>query len=266
MGGSGDSDGGGGGGKEAGTPRLSIFDTFKTRTDQLTGEAVRQRAIISILASDGNPSENTRTAIAQAIAGRSKIPWKNIYSGIFRDFDEVLIPLGLVREEGRLPLKRGPKALQEKGVPYYALTGGGVVAAASFEDAGGGDGAAIRAGVLGMILKGLKKGGGYGDGSSQMDALGEAGGILPGFAGHVFEGYVRSYCRGEVAELIPVSADKIRLAHMGGNGGLLEIYRELLGGFSQMGRDGRRAFAGFLDSVVPASRPVADDAGGSGGG
>jgi len=36
--------------------------------------------------------------------------WKNIYSGIFRDLDEVLLPLGIVEEEGRLPLKRGPKA------------------------------------------------------------------------------------------------------------------------------------------------------------
>ncbi len=31
--------------------KLAIFDTFKTKGDELTGEANRQRAIITILAS-----------------------------------------------------------------------------------------------------------------------------------------------------------------------------------------------------------------------
>ena len=46
----------------------------------------------------------------------SKIAWKNIYSGIFRDLDEILLPMEIAEEDGRLPLKRGPKALQEKGI------------------------------------------------------------------------------------------------------------------------------------------------------
>ena len=53
--------------------------------------------------------------------------WKNIYSGIFRDLDEILIPLGIVEEEGRLPLKRGPKALQQNGMPFYHLTKKGMI-------------------------------------------------------------------------------------------------------------------------------------------
>ena len=56
----------------------------------------------------------TRTAIAQNIAKKNNLLWKNLYSGVFRDLDEILIPLGIVVEAGRLPLKRGPKALQEK--------------------------------------------------------------------------------------------------------------------------------------------------------
>ena len=63
----------------------------------------------------------TRTAIAQDIAEKNNLLWKNIYSGVFRDLDEVLIPLEIVSEAGRLPLKRGPKALQEKGIPYLSL-------------------------------------------------------------------------------------------------------------------------------------------------
>ena len=88
---------------------LAIFETFKTKRDELTGEALRQRAIITFLAQAEASSEKTRTAISQHIAKTNNVVWKNIYSGIFRDLDEILIPLGIVEEEGRLPLKRGPK-------------------------------------------------------------------------------------------------------------------------------------------------------------
>ena len=96
--------------KKERNPSLSIFDTFKTKSDELTGEATRQRSIIVALATQTNPAERTRTAISQRIAEENGIIWKNIYSGIFRDLDEILIPMKLVQEEGRLPLKRGPKA------------------------------------------------------------------------------------------------------------------------------------------------------------
>ena len=100
--------------------RLAIFDTFKTKRQTITGEASRQRAIIHHLSNATNSASKTRTAISQSIAEENKILWKNIYSGIFRDLDEILIPLGIVEEEGRLPLKRGPKALQP--VSYTHLT------------------------------------------------------------------------------------------------------------------------------------------------
>ena len=107
--------------------KLAIFDTFKTKNDDLTGEAKRQRAIIIILGSNVNPAERTRTGISQKIAKKQDITWKNIYSGIFRDLDEILLPMEIAEEDGRLPLKRGPKALQEKGIPYYHLTKKGIL-------------------------------------------------------------------------------------------------------------------------------------------
>ena len=73
--------------------KLAIFDTFKTKDNELTGEANRQRAIITILASNVNPAERTRTGISQRIAKKQGITWKNIYSGIFRDMDEILLPM-----------------------------------------------------------------------------------------------------------------------------------------------------------------------------
>ena len=77
--------------KSSKLPRLAIFETFKTKTKQLTGEAKRQRSIIVTLATQVNPSERTRTGISQRIAEEHGIVWKNIYSGIFRDLDEILL-------------------------------------------------------------------------------------------------------------------------------------------------------------------------------
>ena len=88
------------------SPKLSIFETFKTKREQLTGEAIRQRHIISHLAREDSSTLTTRTAIAQNIAKKNNLLWKNIYSGVFRDLDEILIPLDIVFEAGRLPLKR----------------------------------------------------------------------------------------------------------------------------------------------------------------
>ena len=94
--------------------KLAIFNTFKTKDQDLTGEAKRQRSIITILGSNVNPAERTRTGISQKIAKKQKITWKNIYSGIFRDLDEILLPMEIAEEDGRLPLKRGAKSATRK--------------------------------------------------------------------------------------------------------------------------------------------------------
>src|SRR5256885_8806744 len=115
---------------------IAIFDTFKTRKNKFTGEAKRQRGIIAHLATEQSPELRTRTSIAHAIAKEHGILWQNIYSGIFRDLDEVLIPSGVVREGGRLPLRRGPRALQLEGVPFYELTEAGLLVASSIDELG----------------------------------------------------------------------------------------------------------------------------------
>src|SRR5436853_6681185 len=101
---------------------IAIFDTFKTRKNKFTGEAKRQRGIIAHLATEQSPELRTRTSIAHAIAKKHNTLWQNIYSGIFKDLDDVLIPSGVVKVEGRLPLRRGPRALQAEGGPFYTLT------------------------------------------------------------------------------------------------------------------------------------------------
>jgi len=175
-------------------PKLSIFDTFKTKREQLTGEAIRQRHIISHLARENSSTLMTRTAIAQNIAKKNNLLWKNIYSGVFRDLDEILIPLNIVTEAGRLPLKRGPKALQEKGVPYYQLTPKGLLVVLAIDDFD------QRDSVLDEFLSKteIKE-------KEFVDAVRTLVKISPKFTYSMFEIYVKAVCEGKLKNLLPFS-------------------------------------------------------------
>ena len=179
--------------------KLAIFDTFKTKNQELTGEAKRQRAIITILGSNVNPAERTRTGISQKIAKKQEITWKNIYSGIFRDLDEILLPMGIAEENGRLPLKRGPKALQEKGIPYYHLTKKGVLVGLSIN------------GIENMSSE-FKK---FFAESEPKEKEFEK--ILskfmtnsPTFTYSIFQKYVKAFCEDKIKELLPFDLSKLQ--------------------------------------------------------
>jgi len=157
----------------------------------------------------------TRTAIAQNIAKKNNLLWKNLYSGVFRDLDEILIPLGIVVEAGRLPLKRGPKALQEKGVPYYQLTPEGLLVVLSIDDFD------QKESALNEFL-------------SKAEIKEEFGNIIrtlikisPKFTYSMFEIYVRSYCEGRLENLLPFSISELQKISKNN----FEIQDELLTGF-----------------------------------
>ena len=115
---------------------IAIFDTFKTHQAKSTRESKRQRGIIAHIALEKDPGGKTRTSIAHILAKKYGVAWQNIYSAIFKDLDEVLIPANVVKEGGRLPIKRGPKALQMEGIPYYELTNTGLIIASTIEETG----------------------------------------------------------------------------------------------------------------------------------
>jgi len=202
-------------------PRLSIFETFKTKREQLTGEAIRQRHIISHLAKEDNSALMTRTAIAQNIAKKNNLLWKNIYSGVFRDLDEILIPLDIVFEAGRLPLKRGPKALQESGVPYYHLTPKGFLVVLSIDDFNQKDSvldeflskAEIKEKEFAGVVKTLVK-------------------ISPKFTYLMFEIYVRAFCEGKLKNLLPFTVSKFQEI----SDNTFTIQNELLTGFTTLSK------------------------------
>jgi hypothetical protein len=201
------------------SPKLSIFETFKTKREQLTGEAIRQRHIISHLAREDSSTLTTRTAIAQNIAKKNNLLWKNIYSGVFRDLDEILIPLDIVVEAGRLPLKRGPRALQESGIPYYQLTTKGLLVVLSIDDFDQKDSvldeflskAEIKEKEFASVVKTLVK-------------------VSPKFTYSMFEVYVRAFCEGKLNSLLPINVSKFQEI----SDNAFAIQNELLTGFTTL--------------------------------
>jgi hypothetical protein len=179
--------------------KLAIFDTFKTKNQELTGEAKRQRAIITILGSNVNPAERTRTGISQKIAKKQGITWKNIYSGIFRDLDEILLPMGIAEEDGRLPLKRGPKALQEKGIPYYHLTKKGVLVKLSINGIEN-----MSSEFQKFFVKSEPK-------EKEFETiLSKFMTNSPTFTYSIFQKYVKAFCEDKIKELLPFDLSKLQ--------------------------------------------------------
>lgn len=215
-------------------PRLSIFDTFKTKSDELTGEASRQRSIIAHLATATNSAARTRTGISQRIAEEHGIVWKNIYSGIFRDLDEILIPLGLVHEAGRLPLKRGPKALQEKGVPFYELSLEGMLIALSLKEIIG------REEILKHFFANAKI-----EEKEFQDTLEKLAMVAPRFTYSLFEKYSKAFCDGRLEKLLPFSIDKLKKI----SDESILIQREFLDAFSSLSKTEKEKTIKFLENI-----------------
>lgn len=182
---------------------IAIFDTFKTRKDKYTGEAKRQRGIIAHLAIEQSPEFRTRTSIAHVIAKKHGILWQNIYSGIFRDLDEALIPSGVIKEGGRLPLRRGPRALQLEGVPFYELTESGLLVASSIEELGN-----DRVIILEKYLGSLP--------AKDTTETSIIAGLLllikkaPGFAFKIINEYIYAYSSGLIDNIAPLDIEKLR--------------------------------------------------------
>ena len=216
--------------------KLAIFDTIKTSAGKITGEAARQRAIIKHLSTATSSTSKTRTAISQTIAEENKILWKNIYSGIFRDLDEVLIPNGIVEEEGRLPLKRGPKALQENGMPYYHLTKRGLLVALSISESGD------RVSIMNEFFAGE-----FYDTEEVpvQEMIAKLQKTAPRFTFSLFEKYTKAYCDGKIPDLLPFSISNLKKISDYSS----HVQMELLEGFVKMSSSERNDILDFLKQI-----------------
>ncbi len=215
--------------------KLAIFNTFKTKGNELTGEANRQRAIITILASNANPAERTRTGISQRIAKKQGIAWKNIYSGIFRDMDEILLPMEIAEENGRLPLKRGPKALQEIGIPYYHLTKKGILIALSISEIEN------RENLLKEFFSKSE--------STEKEFEKILTSLLktsPNFTYSIFQKYVKAFCDNKIKDLLPFDISK--LGEISDES--LGIQKEFLEAFLKLSKQEKEDAIRFLDKIT----------------
>ena len=215
--------------------KLAVFDTFKTKGDELTGEANRQRAIIAILASNANPAERTRTGISQRIAKKQGVTWKNIYSGIFRDMDEILIPMKIAEEDGRLPLKRGPKALQEIGIPYYHLTKKGILIALSISEINN------RENLLKEFFSKSE--------STEKEFEKILSSLLktsPNFTYSIFQKYVKAFCNNKIKDLLPFDLSKLREI----SDESLGIQKEFLEAFLKLSKQEKDDTIRFLNKIT----------------
>ena len=215
-------------------PKLAIFETFKTKQDELTGEANRQRSIIAHLSTSTNSAAKTRTAISRRIAEDHGVIWKNIYSGIFRDLDEVLLPLGIVKEGGRLPLKRGPKALQEKGVPFYELTVEGLLIALSLNEI------SEKENILHQFLSKAKI-----EEKEFQESLQKLAKIIPKFTYYLFEKYSKAYCDGKIEKLLPFSLANLKKI----SDESIIIQREFLEAFGNFSNKDKEKTLNFLRKI-----------------
>ncbi len=215
--------------------KLSIFDTFKTKEGSLTGEANRQRSIINILGSNANAAEKTRTGISQRIAKKQQTVWKNIYSGIFRDLDEILLPMGIAEERGRLPLKRGPKALQEKGIPYYHLTKKGILIALSISEIKN------SKNLLEQFFS--KSEPAEKEFEKVLSSLLETS---PSFTHSIFQKYVKAFCDNKIQELLPFDLSKLRDI----SDESLSIQKEILLAFVKLSKQEKDDAIKFLDKIT----------------
>ncbi len=217
---------------------IAIFDTFKTRKDKYTGEAKRQRGIIAHLAIEQSPEFRTRTSIAHVIAKKHGILWQNIYSGIFRDLDEALIPSGVIKEGGRLPLRRGPRALQLEGVPFYELTESGLLVASSIEELGD-----DRVNILEKYLGSLP--------AKDTTETSIIAGLLllikkaPGFAFKIVNEYIYAYSSGLIDNIAPLNIEKLR----GVISKQASIEKELIEAFIRMENSQREVVERFFCEI-----------------
>ncbi len=217
---------------------IAIFDTFKSQNNKFTGEARRQRKIIVHLATEQSPELRTRTSIAQIIAKKQGVLWQNMYSGVFRDIDEVLIPSGVVKEGGRLPLRRGPKALQMEGVPFYELSESGLLVASALEELG-----RSRMQVLESLIKSVSIC--DPDEEAVRQAMLLLVRFIPSFMGKIVNLYVRAYSAGLANGVTPIDIKKLRSVVASE----IRIEKEIIDSSSRLGVKELEIIKQFVDLI-----------------
>ena len=227
-----------------GNNHIAIFDTFKTYHTKSTREAKRQRGIIAHIAIEKDPKYKTRTSIAHMLAKKYEVAWQNIYSAIFKDLDEVLLPAHVVKEGGRLPIKRGPKALQIEGIPYYELTNIGLIIASTIEETGD---IRLRMKLLESFISTSNSNEQEKNNNNQIvnEGILLLSRYAPSFILKIINEYILAYIRGEIEKLDRIDSEilkKIISKH-------ISIERELVEACMILSNDKRELIRNFIKII-----------------
>jgi len=153
----------------------------------------------------------------------------------FRDLDEILLPMGIAEEHGRLPLKRGPKALQEKGIPFYHLTRKGVLISLSLKEIENKE----------RLLEEF-----FSHSDPQEKDFEKIIILLsktsPNFTYSIFQKYVKAFCDDKIKDLLPFDLSKL---HSIPDESLI-IQKEILEGFLKLSKQERDEALRFINKIA----------------
>jgi len=149
--------------------------------------------------------------------------------------DEILIPMKIAEENGRLPLKRGPKALQEIGIPYYHLTKKGILVALSISEIKNRE----------NLLKKF-----FSKSESTEKEFEKILSILlktsPNFTYSIFQKYVKAFCNNKIEDLLPFDLSKLREI----SDESLGIQKEFLEAFLKLSKQEKDDTIRFLNKIT----------------
>jgi hypothetical protein len=143
--------------------------------------------------------------------------------------------MGIAEEDGRLPLKRGPKALQEIGIPFYHLTKKGLLIALSISEVKNRE----------KLLKEFFSKSESGEREFE-EVLSSLLQISPNFTYSIFQKYVKAFCDNKIEELLPFDLSKLRDI----SDESLIIQKEILSAFVKLSKQEKEDTIRFLDKII----------------
>ena len=141
----------------------------------------------------------------------------------------------IAEEDGRLPLKRGPKALQEKGIPFYHLTKKRILIALSISEV------KDREELLKMFFSQAE--------SSEKEFEKILSNLLKtssNFTYSIFQKYVKAFCDNKFKELLPFDLSKLKEI----SDESLIIQKEILEAFTKLSKQDKDDALRFLNEIT----------------
>jgi F0F1-type ATP synthase delta subunit len=141
----------------------------------------------------------------------------------------------IAEENGRLPLKRGPKALQKIGIPYYHLTKQGILIALSISEI------TNRENLLKEFFSKSE--------STEKEFEKILSTLLktsPNFTYSILQKYVKAFCDNKIKDLLPFDLSKLKEV----SDESLGIQKEFLEAFLKLSKKEKEDTIKFLNKIT----------------